>query len=327
MRRPRFTRCLLAGLVAAAVLSCGLPLLAATPTSAQPASSKTAPPVPLLWKVSDKDNSVYLLGSFHMLHANDYPLSKDVDAALADAESVLFELPPDEMLSTELGAQMAMAAIRTDGTLLDSDLTAAVAHRLKNWSTSNAVGLKGAGMTPEMLQMLEPWFVGLLVTIVEARGQGFDSELGLDAHLAAAAKAQGKPAQGLETGAQQLAMLDGMSRFQQVQMLDDALSEDPKESNELEALHRYWRAGDGDALWREMGTKMRKEYPGLYQRINTERNDAWVPKLEARLKEPGTDDTLVVVGSLHLLGSDGVAEKLKKKGYKVERICSACATK
>jgi uncharacterized protein YbaP (TraB family) len=31
-----------------------------------------------------------------------------------------------------------------------------------------------------------------------------------------------------------------------------------------------------------------------------------------------------VVGSLHLLGGDGVVEKLRAKGYEVERICSAC---
>jgi len=34
-----------------------------------------------------------------------------------------------------------------------------------------------------------------------------------------------------------------------------------------------------------------------------------------------------VVGTLHLLGSDGVVEKLKAKGYKVERVCSACKAK
>jgi hypothetical protein len=50
-----------------------------------------------------------------------------------------------------------------------------------------------------------------------------------------------------------------------------------------------------------------------------------VPKIEQRLTAPGRDDTLVVVGALHLLGSDGVVEKLRAKGYKVERICSACA--
>jgi len=61
-----------------------------------PATAKT-PPVPLLWKVSDADNSVYLLGSFHMLEPGDYPLSRDVDAAFADAEALVFELPPEEM--------------------------------------------------------------------------------------------------------------------------------------------------------------------------------------------------------------------------------------
>jgi uncharacterized protein len=38
-----------------------------------------------------------------------------------------------------------------------------------------------------------------------------------------------------------------------------------------------------------------------------------------------SDDTLVVVGALHLLGEDGVVEKLRAKGYTVERVCSACA--
>ena len=33
---------------------------------------------------------------------------------------------------------------------------------------------------------------------------------------------------------------------------------------------------------------------------------------------------VVVVGALHLLGEDGVVEKLRAAGYEVERICSAC---
>ena len=56
------------------------------------------------------------------------------------------------------------------------------------------------------------------------------------------------------------------------------------------------------------------------------RNDAWVPRIQKRLTDAGTDDTLVVVGALHLLGPDGVVEKLRAKGYKVERVCSACAS-
>ena len=48
-----------------------------------------------------------------------------------------------------------------------------------------------------------------------------------------------------------------------------------------------------------------------------------MPLLEARLAAP-EGDTLALVGALHLLGEDGVVEKLRAKGYAVERICSAC---
>jgi uncharacterized protein YbaP (TraB family) len=74
-----------------------------------------------------------------------------------------------------------------------------------------------------------------------------------------------------------------------------------------------------------MAAQMKKEYPDLYKRINVERNDTWVPKIEKHLTQSAKDDTLVVVGALHLLGPDGVVEKLRARGYTVERICSACA--
>jgi hypothetical protein len=32
------------------------------------------------------------------------------------------------------------------------------------------------------------------------------------------------------------------------------------------------------------------------------------------------DDTLVVVGSMHLLGVDGLVSQLKASGYRVERL-------
>jgi uncharacterized protein YbaP (TraB family) len=37
-----------------------------------------APPRPLLWKVSDQDNDLYLLGSFHALKPSDYPVAPAV---------------------------------------------------------------------------------------------------------------------------------------------------------------------------------------------------------------------------------------------------------
>ena len=285
----------------------------------------SGPPVPLLWKVSDADNSVYLLGSFHLLKPTDYPLSSDVDAAFKDAESLVFEMTPEEMSSPALAMQLGQAALRTDGTTLNSELPPETVALLDKWLADNAAELQKMGLPPQVLQMFEPWFVGLTISITEMTKQGLDPKLGLDAHLAAQAGKAGKPTAGLETGAQQIAFLDGMGKQEQLQFLAEALSQSKDAKNETAKLHDAWREGNAELLWNDMAVKMKQEYPGLYQRINVARNDAWVPKIEKRLADPGTDDTLVVVGALHLLGPDGVVEKLRTKGYTVERVCSACA--
>ena len=304
-----------------------LSLLAASAFAVNADSPKPAlsqPPVPLLWKVSDADNSVYLLGSFHLLKPNDYPLSKDVDAAFADAESLVFEMTPEEMASPALGMQMGQAALRTDGSKLDSELSPATVVLLEDWIAGNGAELQKTGMTAQALQMFEPWFAGLMISIVEMTKQGLDPKLGLDSHFAELATKAAKPTAGLETGAEQIAFLDGMGKEEQLQFLTEALTEAKEGSSETTRLHKAWRAGNAKLLWEDMGVEMKKEYPRLYQRINVARNNAWVPKIERRLAAPGTDDTLVVVGALHLLGPDGVVEKLRAKGYRVERVCSAC---
>ena len=280
------------------------------------------PPLPLLWQVSDADNTVYLLGSFHLLKADDYPLSSDVNEAFADAEAVVFEMPPEEMNSPQLPVQMMQAAVRTDGTTLDDELPADTAARLHEWEAANSIALQASGLTPERIQMFEPWFVGLMISMTEMARQGLDPKLGLDQHFIDAAAIAGKRTGGFETAAQQIAFLDGMDREEQLQFIDEALAQ--VANDDLQALHAYWRDGDAAAIWNEMGADMRDRYPKLYRHINVERNDAWLPKIEQMLAAPGTDDVLVVVGALHLLADDGVVEKLRAKGYEVERICGGC---
>ena len=80
LRRPWASALTACALIAPAVYALA-PAGAAAPTVS---ASTTRPP---LWKVSDKDNSLYLLGSFHLLKSSDYPLSQDVEAAFEDAET------------------------------------------------------------------------------------------------------------------------------------------------------------------------------------------------------------------------------------------------
>lgn len=299
-------------------------LLGSASVLAADAPKATGAPVPLLWKVSDKDNAVYLLGSFHLLRPGDYPLSSDADAAFADAERVLFELSPEEMRSPALPQLMAQAAIRTDGKTLQQDLDAETWVRFEAWGRTNQATLRQMGLSPQMLTVFEPWFIAVTISIVEMTKQGLDPKLGLDNHFMDQALAAGKPTGGLERAQEQIAVLDGMDATEQRQFLAESLQEAEKGAAETQRLHAAWRRGDAEELWNGMVADMRTQYPRLYQRINVDRNDAWVPKIRRILGQPGDDDALVVVGALHLLGDDGVVEKLRARGYQVERICSAC---
>ena len=296
------------------------------PEPAAAAAEATAPPVPLLWKVGAGERALYLLGSFHLLKPDDYPLSPDVDAAFADSGRVVFEIPPEELQSPELGMKMGQAAMRTDGTPLDSALPEETATALKAWTEENAAALQQMQLPPQVLQMFHPWFVSLMVTITEMGKYGLNPELGLDNHMANRAAEAGKATSGLETAEQQIAFFTGMSKEEQVQFLQSALDSTGEEGREeIAKLHEAWRSGDARAIWEDMAVEMRKEFPAVYQRINVDRNDAWMPQLEQMLATEGEGNTLVVVGALHLVGEDGVVEKLQAQGYDVERICSACA--
>ncbi|MCC4626411.1 TraB/GumN family protein [Xanthomonas campestris pv. nigromaculans] len=289
---------------------------AVAPTWARAGGEAAAgPPVPLLWKVDGKGGTLYLLGSFHVLKPADYPLSPDVMQAFAKADRLVFELPPSDAQSPELAGRMLQAARRSDGRRLQDALDA------KTWQALSAYARK-YGMSLDTLQPLEPWFVALTISLAEMSRQGMDPNAGLDHYLMEQAQAKGKPADGLERAEQQIAMLDGMSPTEQHQLLEESLDE-AEATDQVRQLHTAWRNGDVHTLSTQMAEDMRRQYPALYQDINVERNARWVPLLEQRLGK-GSGTTLVVVGTLHLLGSDGVVERLRARGYHVERICSAC---
>ncbi len=281
-------------------------------------AAKATPPVPLLWKVTGPgDSRLYLLGSFHLLRAQDYPLAADVDQAFAASKRVVFELSPQDMQSPQLTQKMLQAAVRTDGTELKRDLDPATWSKLQAYATANNLPLA-------QLQGMKPWFVGLTITLGQFTKMGLDPNLGLDRHFMQRAATAGKPTSGLEDIDTQVGVLSGMSAAEQQQMVAEALDQADKADAEGRKLHDAWRRGDDKLLWTSMAAQMRGQYPQLYKRINTDRNDAWVPKLQQYL-QAGQGGTLVVVGTLHLLGDDGVVDKLKAKGFTVERVCTGCA--
>ncbi|HMB56329.1 MAG TPA: TraB/GumN family protein [Arenimonas sp.] len=275
--------------------------------------AQAEPPKPLLWKVGDADNHIYLLGSFHALKPEDYPVAPAVDAAFADAETVVFELSPQEMQSPELMQKMLRAAAQPPGRTLEQNLSPRSWQQLQAYTSER-------GLPLQTFEHFDPWFMALVISSTEMQRTGFDPKQGLDQQLMTRAADAGKPTRGLESVDEQIAALDSMSEEEQRQALTEALDESATMKSELDTLHAQWRAGDDKALFAAMGTKLQHEYPKLYQRIDVDRNNAWLPKIRQMLDQQSGTDTLVVVGSLHLLGPDGLIAKLKAAGYKVERL-------
>jgi uncharacterized protein YbaP (TraB family) len=302
-----------------ALLLAGL-LLALPVVGSAPKAAASTPPVPLLWKVSDADNAIYLLGSFHLLAKSDYPLSPDVERAFDDAESLVFEVSPEDLDDPSVTAKMFALASSDPASSLARAVPADLAPALD-------ARLAAAGLPPERMAGFEPWFVDTMLVTLLGQRSGYAPEDGLDRVLMARAKVAGKPASGLETVDQQLATLDGTPLPEQIASLREFVNEGDGAAARLAELHAAWRAADVTTLERLTREDMRELTPVTYQRLNVERNRAWLPKLERMLAQGRGQDVLVVVGALHLLGDDGVVELLRARGYRVERVCTACATR
>lgn len=317
LRRKSMVFSLLACALAAPVVYAWAPgrTQADAPAAPAPVTVAKSAPKPLLWKVSDKDNALYLLGSFHLLKDDDYPVSDDVDKAFADAERIVFEVPPAELADPSLGQKMQQVAAYNDGRTLSQVLPPDVRERMGQ--------VLGADHLAQ-LDAIEPWFINLSLLMGVSQQMGFKPEQGLDMHIARLAEAAKKPVSGLETADQQIAVLDASPMEEQITGLRDFFDKPGEVPKLLNDTHEAWRNGDAERLGALVIDEVRTETPVTYRIINVERNDAWMPQLRQMLDGAKQGDTMVVVGAMHLLGSDGVVEKLRAKGYKVERVCSAC---
>lgn len=312
-------------LSAMAVALLSTPLLAKPPASARDVAghppavtvAAKAPPVPLLWKVSDADNSLYLLGSFHLLKREDYPLSKDINNAFDAADKLVFEVPPAEMHDPATAQKALAQAGYGDARTLSQVLPASMRDKF------NAL-LVRRGASIAQFDPFEPWFVNLTLVMGLSQSMGFRGEDGLDQHLMRRAAEAGKPTSGLESVDSQLQALDNTPMAEQIASLREFVEDPEKMPGMLDELHRAWRQGDVAKLEALTRGQMLANTPETYRLLNVLRNDAWVPKLRKLLDGSSREDTLVVVGAMHLLGKDGMVERLRGKGYRVERVCSAC---
>ncbi len=263
----------------------------------------------VLWTVHGKQNTVYLLGSIHVLREGDAALSEVAERAYQDAERLVMEIDLDDPGEADPMAMLEVVqrlALLPEGQSLRGVLGSDYASLSRR--------AQQAGLDLALLDRFAPWLVATTLLQLELAKRGFSAELGIEQVLARRAAADDKPIQGLETTAQQLELLAGMPMPMQKRFLVMTLDESAELDREIGELVRAWKTGDTEALAGLLSDEF-DEFPDLYRRLTVDRNRAWVGRLADLLDD--RDDYLVVVGALHLVGDDSVVDLLEQQGYEV----------
>ena len=258
-----------------------------------------------VWTVKGRTNTVYFAGSVHALPKEHAHFPEQLERAYDAAKVVMLEVDLDDMDPLE-----AVQFITVNGTLPPEKSLQDVVGQKDYARVSQLAGNLGV---PEMaITKLEPWAAALVLTQFALAKTGFDSNLGIDMQITERAKNDGKPVEGLETVIDQLSVFDARSFAEQTRFLLDSTDDAEHLDEDLSKLIDAWRTGDLRALEKEFA-KERAKSPALYDALLVTRNHQWMPKIEALLNDD--QDYLVVVGTLHYVGKDGLLSLLKKRGF------------
>lgn len=262
-----------------------------------------------LWAVHSGKNTVYLLGSIHILKKDAYPLPETIEKAYGCCSKILFETDLDGMQDPASQNKMTKLGLYPAGETLRKNISAQTYELLKQKAAA-------ANVPMERLEQFKPWFVAIAITALEIQRLGYDPELGVDRHFFNRAKKDGKEMAFLETNEQQLNLMADMNRYQQEMFLKETLKELEIIGTMASDMVKAWETGDSEKLYFITKTGFDK-YPDIYYRFFIQRNKNWVPQIEKLLKLDG--DVLVIVGAGHLAGEQSLIELLVKNGHQVEQ--------
>ncbi len=258
-----------------------------------------------VWKATKGDQILYLGGTIHILRSGDFPLPKEFDRAFAYSDAVVFETDLQSTLSAPFAAEMARHMFLPPTSSLSEVLKPATYRAMKEYLSS-----QGESILP--YERLRPWASATMMAQKRLAREGID-ESGVDAYYARRALDERKETRFLETPAEQLAVIVRMGEGEEDELILQTIREMQTLSQSVEWLIREWREGKTVRIERELVDTMKSQSPNMYREILQKRNRTWLPKLMEWSNEGKT--LFVLVGTMHLVGDEGLLSALEKEGY------------
>ncbi len=255
----------------------------------------------------EHEGRLYLCGTIHILRESDYPLAPGYEAAYADSDKLVLELPPGSGSGNELASRMRELGLYSSDASLDAKVSAELWEQVKSWG-------KTRGLSASSLNRYRPWFLSLIIASMEYAALGAQPDMGVDQYFEERARKDGKPGEGLETVEFQLQMFASLTGEMQRNLLAQTLSEVADMPREYERMIAAWKDGDLDML-HGMLFEEAERFPELMEVFLTDRNLTWIDTLDAMLRRG--EKAMILVGAGHLGSELGLLELLRQRGYRV----------
>jgi len=265
------------------------------------------------WKVSDEDNTVYLLGSIHVTDGSAYPLSKVImnDFVVADylaVEANVLVLKPED---TAYIQQIVM---------LEGDVTLDQLISEENYAAYAEI-VSAIGLTEEVYNKFKPWYAAILIQTLLMSEESLEGSMGIDVYFLAAATGW-KPIIELESVKYQMDLFDSFSNELQESYLAGVLEGDTESIDAVKDMLAYWKDGNVDELAKmlvvdEDGDAVSAEFN---EKLFTTRNANMLKQVQDMLIKDSENDYFVVVGAGHMVNETGIVQGLRDLGYEVELI-------
>lgn len=263
---------------------------------------------PAMWVIRDKDSTIYLIGTMHLLrHETEWDASK-VKKTVSESSELWLEVADidDQASVAPIIAQYGMDREKT----LSSKLNATQKEKLAKLAATYGVPLAS-------LEPMKPWMAALMFAVLPLQKAGYDPNAGIDRLLKAQAEKEGDKIYGFETAEEQVRFFAELPESEQIAFLEETLGDAEKGMAQLEKLAKAWIDGDNETIGNILVNEFKKEAPAVYEKFLVQRNIAWSEKIAEILKGSGVQQ--IAVGAAHLAGPDSLQVQLAKRGIKVER--------
>lgn len=261
-----------------------------------------------VWKISKNGNHLFLGGTIHLLTQADYPLPSAFEEAYKDARILVLETDLQKYTAPEFQQKILKETMYSGGDDITEVLQPETIEALK-------AHLQSRGIPVEPMLKFKPGMLSITLSMIELQRLGLVGT-GVDQFYSLRAINESKEMRYLETVDEQLEFLVNMGVGNENELIRYTLNDIEHLPKFLGSMKDAWRSGDNAHMQKVAMDPWIDRFPQMYQLLIVDRNTDWVPQIEAMLQTEEIE--LILFGSLHLVGEDGILAQLEARGYTIE---------